>query len=99
MDKERGKLGLSNQFEFAVYGELLNINNNDSQSSKDITKKISEQINEETHNVGWKDKKTSMKNMSIAISDILMENKVKILPERQINDLTQRIIELAKINL
>lgn len=99
LDKERNKIGLSNQFEFAVYGELLNIYDNDRESSKDITKKISEKIVGETRNVEWKEKKTSMKNMSIAIYDILMNEKGSKLTERQVDSLTQKIIELAKVNL
>ena len=51
---------------------------------------------EETKIVGWKTKTSSEKNLSIAIYDILTENKY---PEDKVEKITPKIIELAKRNL
>src|SRR5215211_3150743 len=94
-EKERAKLGLSNAFEHAVFEELLKITKNDKELSKSITKKISENIKKETELVGWKTKRSSEKQLSITIYDTLLESKNKKI-ENRIDNLTERIIDLAK---
>ena len=53
-------------------------------------------MKEEAGIVGWKNKRSSEKKMSIAIYDILSENKY---PENKTNELTLKIIDLAKRDL
>jgi hypothetical protein len=53
-------------------------------------------VNDEVQIVGWKTKTSSEKKMSIAIYDILNDNKF---PDSKIDELTGQIIELAKRNL
>ena len=53
-------------------------------------------LKEEAGIVGWKNKRSSEKRMSIAIYDILSENKY---PEDKTNELTTKIIDLAKRDL
>ena len=85
-EKERKKLGLSNTFEFAVFGELMNITK-DEVTSKNFTKKISEGIREETELVGWKTKTSSEKRLGNIIYDIMFEiqNKKKIVKIKRMN--------------
>ena len=64
--------------------------------SKDITNSIYTKVNEEAGIVGWKNKRSSEKKMSIAIYDILFENGY---PEEKTNELTIQIIDLAKRDL
>ena len=110
-DKERKKLGFTNNFQFAVYEELLKLfsNSNDKgkgiknqELCKNITNKISEGIKPEVVLVDWKNKKSSDKNISIIIEDILLyqsnDNK-EIQKAVDKDELPQRILELAKINL
>ena len=66
--------------------------------SKSITKKIAENIKTETDLVGWKTKRSSEKQLSITIYDILSESKNKKI-ENKIDDLTEEFISLAKRNL
>jgi type I restriction enzyme R subunit len=94
-EKERQKLGFSTQFEFAVYELLQSIKNND-ESSKGITNSIYSKVKEEAGIVGWKNKRSSEKKLSISIYDILSENRY---PEDKTNELTTKIIELAKRDL
>jgi type I restriction enzyme R subunit len=94
-DKERKKLGFSNLFEFAVYEELLEVFK-DKKIAMGVTRKVSSMVNDEIQIVGWKTKTSSDKKMSIAIYDILNENKI---PESKVDGLTSQIIELAKRNL
>ena len=94
-DKERKKLGFSNLFEFAVYEELLEVFK-DKKIAMGATRKVSSIVNDEIQIVGWKTKTSSDKKMSIAIYDILNENKI---PEAKVDGLTSQIIELAKRNL
>ena len=96
-EKEREKLGLANAFEHAIFEELLKITKN-KELSKSITKKISENIKIETELVGWKTKRSSEKQLSITIYDILSESKNKKI-ENKIDDLTEEFIDLAKRNL
>ena len=96
-EKEREKLGLANAFEHAIFEELLKITKN-KELSKSITKKISENIKTETELVGWKTKRSSEKQLSIIIYDILSESKNKKI-ENKIDDLTEEFIDLAKRNL
>jgi hypothetical protein len=70
----------------------------DENTSKNVTKSIFNKIKEESKIVGWKTKRSSEKAMSIAIYDILSENNNKY-PEEKINELTTKIIELAKRDL
>ena len=95
-DKERKKLGFSTQFEFAVFEELKSIKNNTEAVSKNITESVYNNIKEEVKIVGWKTKTSSEKKMGIAIYDILSENKF---PEGKANELTMKILDLAKRNL
>ena len=53
-------------------------------------------LKEEVGIVGWKNKRSSEKKMSIAIYDILSENGY---PEEKTNELTTQIIDLAKRDL
>lgn len=92
-EKERQKLGFPTQFEFAVYGLLQSIKD-DQKASKDITNAIYNKVKEEAEIVGWKNKRSSEKKISIAIYDILSENGY---PEEKTNELTMQIIDLAKV--
>ena len=96
-EKEREKLGLANAFEHAIYEELLKITQI-KELSKSITKKIAENIKTEIDLVGWKTKRSSQKQLSIIIYDILSESKNKKI-ENKIDDLTEEFIDLAKRNL
>ncbi len=94
-DEERKKLGFSTKFEFAVYELLQSLKSNE-KVSKDITNAIYAKVKEEAEIVGWKNKRSSEKKMSIAIYDILSENGY---PEDKINEITMQIIDLAKHDL
>ena len=96
-EKEREKLGLANTFEHAIFEELLKITKN-KELSKSITKKISKNIKEEPELVGWETKRSSEKQLSITIYDILSESKNKKV-ENKIDDLTEEFMSLAKRNL
>ena len=61
-----------------------------------MTNAIFFKIKEEARIVGWKTKRSSGKKMSIAIYDILSENKF---PEDKANELSMKIIDLAKKDL
>ena len=63
-----------------------------------LAKKISENIKKEIGLVGWKTKRSSQKQLSITIYDILSESKNKKI-ENKIDDLTEEFIGLAKRNL
>jgi hypothetical protein len=93
-EKQRKKLGFSTPFEFAVYEELQSIKD-DKTTSKSITESIFGKVKEETKIVGWKSKRGSEKKLSIAVYDILTENKY---PEDKADILTPKIVELAKPN-
>ena len=96
-EEERKKLGFSTQFEFAVYEQLQALKRGDERASKDITSAIYSKVKEESEIIGWKNKRSSEKKMSIAIYDILSEN-IKY-PEDKTNELTMQIIDLAKRDL
>ena len=64
--------------------------------SKNITKSIFDQLKKEIEIVGWKTKTSSKKKISIIIYDILTENKF---PEDKVDELTQKIMNLAERNL
>jgi hypothetical protein len=53
-------------------------------------------VKEEAEIVGWKNKRSSEKKMSVAIYDVLSENGC---PEEKTNELTVQIIDLAKRDL
>ncbi|MFZ1077984.1 MAG: type I restriction endonuclease subunit R [Nitrosotalea sp.] len=93
--KEREKLGFETPFEFAVFGELQNIKNNE-ENSKQITKTIYQKIKKETEIIGWKTKTSTEKNLRVIILDILSENKFN---EEKIGELSRKIIDLAKHHL
>ena len=95
-EKERKKLGFSTMFEFAVYEHLQHTLKDDGTISKNITKSIFDQLKKETEIIGWKTKTSSKKEMSVIVYDILTENKI---PENKIDELTQKIIDLAERNL
>jgi type I restriction enzyme, R subunit len=99
-EKQREKLGFSTAFEFAVYEELQSARN-DENTSKNLTHAIFNKVKEESQIVGWKTKRSSEKKISIAIYDILSEsnNDNNKYPEEKINELTTKIIELAKRDL
>ena len=61
-----------------------------------MTDAIYSKVKEETKIIGWKNKKSSEKRMSIAIYDILSGNGY---PEDKINETTIQIIDLAKRDL
>ena len=63
-----------------------------------LSLKIAEEIREETELVGWKTKRSSEKQLSIIIYDILSESKNKKI-ENKIDDLTNEFIDLAKRNI
>ena len=65
-------------------------------TSKNITNAIYSKVKEEVGIVGWKNKRSSEKKMSIAIYDILSENKY---PEDKVNEMTMLVIDLAKRDL
>jgi type I restriction enzyme R subunit len=69
-DEERKKLGFSTKFEFAVYEQLQSLKI-DEKFSKNVTNAIYNKVKEEVGIVGWKNKRSSEKKMSIAIYDIL----------------------------
>ena len=98
-EEERKNLGFSNAFEFAVYETLLKITKNNENISKELTKKISEGINEEITKIkDWQKKLTSQKKLESTIYDILAESGNKKI-ENKIDDIIEQIINLAKINL
>jgi hypothetical protein len=94
-EKERQKLGFSTQFEFAIFG-LLQSMKNDEKKSKNLTNSIYTKVKEEAGIVGWKNKRSSEKKMSIGIYDILSDNGYS---EEKTNEVTTKIIELAKMDL
>ncbi len=111
-DKEREKLGFINNFEFAVFEELLRLFGKDSDKNKEkdknrvlcqmLTKKISEDIEPEVQLLDWKNKKSSVKQLSLIIEDVLLsesDDKKEIQKSIDNENLVQRIIELAKVNL
>jgi type I site-specific restriction-modification system R (restriction) subunit len=82
-------------FEFAVY-ELLESVKRDQKLSKNVTEKIFKKVSEETKLIGWKTKRSSEKKMKIDIYDILAEHKY---PDKSIEVMIQKIIDLAKLHL
>lgn len=94
-EEQRKKLGFSTPYEFAVYEQLQSIRKDDS-ISRNVTNLIFKKVKEETNIVGWKTKTSSEKKFSIAIYDILIENKY---PEDKVDEITLKIIDLAKRNL
>jgi len=97
-EKERQKVFGDYQatpFEFAVYGELQQINNDRKEAIK-LTKEIFSKLFPETKIVGWKTKTTSEKNMKVAIYDIL---NARGFAEEKIGMLSEKIITLAKNRL
>ena len=100
-EKERKRLGFSTQFEFAVYELLLESLKKDEKASRDITNAVVGKIKQEARIVGWKAKRSSEKKMSAAIYDILLENNNdnNNFPEDKANELTTKIIDLAKNDL
>jgi len=90
--EERKKLGFSEKFEFATYGELLAVKN-DKESCKKTATSIYSQIKPETQILGWKSKTGSEKKISINIYDALQDNGF---PENKVDELVRKILELAK---
>ena len=67
-----------------------------------LTKKISKDIKPEVQIVDWKNKKSSVKQLSLIIEDVLLsesDDKKEIQKSIDKENLVQRIIELAKVNL
>lgn len=82
-------------FEFAVYGELQQINDNRKEAIK-LTKDLFSKISQETKIIGWKTKTSSEKNMKAIIYDALSANGIV---EEKISPLSEKIITLAKNRL
>jgi hypothetical protein len=93
--QQRNKLGFKTPLEFAVYEVLESIKKNQ-ELSKATTEKICGKLSEEAKLIGWKNKRSSEKKMSIDTYDILVENKY---PEKKLDEITQMIIDLAKQHL
>ena len=69
---------------------------NNDEDSKNTTKSIFKKIKKEMEIVGWKTKRSSKKNMSNIIYDILTDNKY---PEDKVDEITGKILDLAERNL
>lgn len=103
--KIRKELGLANNFEFAVFEELVKIVK-DNDIARNTTRKITKGIEKEITIVDWKTKTRSEKEIYLIIYDILSEVSV---PDKDIHkslqtdtlkdNLTEKIINLAKNNL
>jgi len=93
-ESEWKRLGLTNTFEHAIFEGLLKITK-DKELCIKSTKKISDEIKDETRLVGWKNKTSSEKQLGMIIYDILTETQNKKLQDN-IDELTRNIIELAK---
>lgn len=69
---------------------------------KNLTKQISKKIKPEVELLEWRNKKSSEKQLSLIVEDVLQSKSVN---DKQIqkaidkDNLVQRIIELAKVNL
>ncbi len=97
-EKERQKVFgdyKATPFEFAVYGELQQINDDRKEAIK-LTKDLFSKISQETKIIGWKTKTSSEKNMKAIVYDILSANGMS---EEKINPLSETIITLAKNRL
>lgn len=94
--EKRKELGLDNEFEFAVYGELKQVVNDQSLCVK-TSKMIYEKIFPLTQYVDWSnlEKIVIKKDMERIIYEILS----KKFPEDKIDKLTENIIDLAKRHL
>ena len=57
---------------------------------------MGKKIKKEMEIVGWKTKRSSKKNMSNIIYDILTDNKY---PEDKVDEITGKILDLAERNL
>ncbi|MGB9169464.1 MAG: HsdR family type I site-specific deoxyribonuclease, partial [Nitrososphaeraceae archaeon] len=99
--KERKRLGFTTTFEHAIYELLLQITREDEIFSKKITKKIYQEIKPETEIIGWRTKRDSQKRISLIIYDLLQETKNKHLMQREdmINEVTEKIVDLAQEDL
>ena len=69
---------------------------NNDEDSKNTTKSIFKKIKKEMEIVCWKTKRSSKKNMSNIIYDILTDNKY---PEDKVDEITGKILDLAERNL
>ena len=94
-EQRRKELGLENGFEFAVFGELKSILN-DEKICVNATVSIYEKILPLTQYVDWPDNLTVEKDMEKFIDEILTENNF---PEEKIDELTKKIIDLAERHL
>ena len=93
------ELGFANRFELAVYEKLFQLSSDD-RMSKDLTHKISDGIQNEIGMVDWVNKRSSEKNISVIIYDLLETSKTKVkMTEDEISDLTSLIVDLAKRDL
>ena len=79
----------------AVFNESLEICNKE-KIAKETTLSISANIKDEASLVGWKQKTSSKKNMSISIYDVLSSKKF---PENKLDELTDSIMVLAENDL
>ena len=82
-------------FEFTIYGELLQLNDDHELAIK-ATKEIFSKIKTEKEIVGWKTKTSVEKNLNANIYDILTTNNY---PEDKIGDITEKLITMARNQL
>ena len=75
-EKERKKLGFTTGFEFAVYEQLFQLLK-DKKTSKSITHKIYDGIRGETQIVDWTNKRSTEKNISIIVYDLLEKEIIR----------------------
>ena len=90
-EQRRKELGLENGFEFAVFGELKKILD-DEKVCVNSSVSIYEKISPLTDYVDWPDNLVVKKDMEKYIDEILSGNNY---PEDKIEELTEKIIDLA----
>jgi len=94
-EKRRNELGLENGFEFAVYSEIKKILDNEKTCIK-ISLEVFEKLYALTQYVDWPEKVMVRKEMEKLIYGILTADDF---PEDHIDEITEKIIELAKRHL
>jgi len=94
-EKRRNELGLENGFEFAVYSEIKKILDNEKTCVK-ISLEVFEKLYLLTQYVDWPEKVMVRKEMEKLIYSILTANEFS---EDHIDEITEKIIELAKRHL
>jgi len=94
-EQRRKELGLENGFEFAVFGELNQIINDEKLCVK-ISTFIFDKIYPLTEYVDWPEKMMVKKEMQKIMYEILSENNF---PDKKIDEVTDKIIDLAMRHL